>query len=131
MERQAHDSEATPRFPRQYQAEVREASVDEAADNDLYGDENQRQSAPWGFEHEQAEQGENSQWITDHVTEEPIDLVQELLSDDTGHQPLTVTRSNDLVKQEIIYLCDHRGSRSVFPFEQCSSREVCTSPAYH
>lgn len=130
MEGQTQDLEATRRPPRQYQAEVREASVDETADDDRYGDGNQPRFVPLGFGDEQAQEAGNPQWIADHVTEEPIDLAQEPEPNSSGHQQPTTTRNNNLVKQEIVYLCDHRDFRSVFPFEQCSSREVCTFRHY-
>jgi len=123
MEGQTQDSEATPRLPRQYQAEVREASVDELAHDDLYGGGNQ----PRHVSLSEAHDAENSQWIADYITEEPIDFAQELQSTSAGHQQPTTTRNDDVAKQEIVYLCDHRGSRFAFPFEQCSSREVYIS----
>ncbi|KAI4628510.1 hypothetical protein J4E83_003060 [Alternaria metachromatica] len=90
MEGQTQDSEATPRLPRQYQAEVREASVDELAHDDLYGGGNQ----PRHVSLSEAPDAENSQWIADYFTEEPIDFAQELQSTSAGHQQPSTTRND-------------------------------------
>ncbi|KAI4651782.1 hypothetical protein J4E93_001978 [Alternaria ventricosa] len=90
MEGQTQDSEATPRLPRQYQAEVREASVDELAHDDLYGGGNQPRHVSLSETHD----AENSQWIADYITEEPIDFAQELQSTSAGHQQPTTTRND-------------------------------------
>ena len=127
MEDETQDSEATPRLPRQYQAEVREASVEELAHDDLYGGGNQPRRVSLRLEDEEAPDAKNSPLIADYITEEPIDFAEELQSTSAGHQQPTITRNDDVAKQEIIYLCDHRGSRFAFPLEQCSSREVYIS----
>jgi hypothetical protein len=49
----------------------------------------------------------------------------ELQSNDPSHQQPSRTHSIDIVEQEIIYLYDHRHFPSIFPFEQCFSKEVC------
>ena len=97
MEGQTQDSEATPhlpRHPRQYQAEVREASIDELAHDDLYGGGNQPRHVSLSPEGEEAKDAENSQWIADYFTEEPIDFAQELQSTSAGHQQPSTTRND-------------------------------------
>ncbi|KAI4665605.1 uncharacterized protein J4E78_003067 [Alternaria triticimaculans] len=97
MEGQTQDSEATPhlpRHPRQYQAEVREASIDELAHDDLYGGGNQPRHATLSPEGEEAKDAKNSQWIADYITEEPIDFAQELESTSAGHQQPTTMRND-------------------------------------
>ncbi|KAI4630423.1 hypothetical protein J4E80_001358 [Alternaria sp. BMP 0032] len=97
MEGQTQDSEATPhlpRHPRQYQAEVREASIDELAHDDLYGGGNQPRHVSLTPEGEEAKDAENSQWIADYFTEEPIDFAQELQSTSAGHQQPSTTRDD-------------------------------------
>ncbi|KAI4615613.1 uncharacterized protein J4E87_009072 [Alternaria ethzedia] len=97
MEGQTQDSEATPhlpRHPRQYQAEVREASIDELAHDDLYGGGNQPRHVSLSPEGEEAKDAENSQWIADYFTEEPIDFAQELQSTSAGHQQTSTTRND-------------------------------------
>ncbi|KAI4715056.1 hypothetical protein J4E89_000742 [Alternaria sp. Ai002NY15] len=97
MEGQTQDSEATPhlpRHPRQYQAEVREASIDELAHDDLYGGGNQPRHVTLSPEGEEAKDAENSQWIADYFTEEPIGFAQEFQSTSAGHQQPTTTRND-------------------------------------
>lgn len=188
MEDQAQELGATRRLPRQYQAEVREASVDEAKDDYTHEERDRHQSVSWGFGDEHVQQAEDPRWMVDYVTEEPIDLVEEqklelertknrlvdaeralveelkprledhkkelaedermrdmqtatnlkyyaipdteqrnneLQSNDPSHQQPSRTHSIDIVEQEIIYLYDHRHFPSIFPFEQCFSKEVC------
>ncbi|KAI4954384.1 hypothetical protein J4E91_002097 [Alternaria rosae] len=94
MEGETQDSEATPRLPRQYQAEVREASADEVAHDDLHRGGNQPRHVSLRPEDEEAQDAANSQWIADHITEEPIDYAQELQSTRSGHQQPTTMRND-------------------------------------
>jgi hypothetical protein len=52
-------------------------------------------------------------------------------SDHIPQRPSSLIRDDDIFKNpEVVYLCDHHGSRYVFPFDRLRSYEVCTAHVY-
>lgn len=125
MEIQAQDTEAARQFPNQDQTEAHLALDNQVTDQrqDDYGQERQPKTK---IQDEKDVRESESLLHTFQDDREAITPAHGLGSRDACSQQPMETHNNDTDGPEVIYLCDHLGSRYVFPFEHCSSKEVST-----
>lgn len=125
MEIQVQDAEAARQLSNQDQTETHPALDNQATDErqDDYGHERQTKTK---IQDEKDARASESLLHTFEDDKEAITPDHGLGSRDARPQQPTETHNNDTDGPEVIYLCDHLGSRYVFPFEHCSSKEVST-----
>jgi hypothetical protein len=125
MEDQVQDAEAIRQVSNQDQTEAYTALGDKATDEGQDEDELRNQPGTETRDGEIARESESSHHVFED-DKESITSVRELASHGSRHRQPIETHTNDADVPEVVYLCDHVGSRYVFPFEQCSSKEVST-----
>ncbi|CAN9307174.1 unnamed protein product [Alternaria alternata] len=122
MEIQVQDAEAARQLSNQDQTETHPALDNQATDErqDDYGHERQTKTK---IQDEKDARASESLLHTFEDDKEAITPAHGLGSRDARSQQPMETHNNDTDGPEVIYLCDHLGSRYVFPFEHCSSKE--------
>ncbi|CAN9302577.1 unnamed protein product [Alternaria alternata] len=114
MEIQVQDAEAARQLSNQDQTETHPALDNQATD--------ERQTKT-KIQDEKDARASESLLHTFEDDKEAITPAHGLGSRDARSQQPMETHNNDTDGPEVIYLCDHLGSRYVFPFEHCSSKE--------